>query len=34
MSGNAIFFMILIFAVTYGGLAYFINLSLKGDDDL
>jgi hypothetical protein len=34
MSGNAIFFMIFIFIVVYGGLAYFINLSLKGDDDL
>jgi hypothetical protein len=32
MSANAIISMIVIFAIVYGGLAYFINLSLKGED--
>ncbi len=33
MSGNAIFFMILIFLITFGGAGYFISLSLKGEDE-
>lgn len=33
MSGNAIFFMILIFLIVFGGAAYFISLSLKSEDD-
>ncbi len=32
MSGGAIISMILIFAIVFGGLAYFINISLKGED--
>ena len=32
MSGGAIISMIIIFAIVYGGLAYFIKLSLKGED--
>ncbi len=32
MTGGAIVSMIVIFAIVFGGLAYFLNISLKGED--